>query len=376
MIRPTLLLAASLLCPGWALSQPAASHEAAEPIVSSEGNGLEESPAVRLRRLERLGRAQPVSAALALEGMVRTMPESDPLWLEAQFVRGLLLARSTQPAAAEAVVVLFDNLGRRGRLAQASSLLLRAEIDHLDGRLASAEQRATQAVAQLDASAPAAVRLRFLMVAGAIKDTAGQLTRSVGLLLEAVQLSDEVGDAVWRAASRTLLAYSLFQGDQIEAARRLNEEALSIASAAGDDLALARAWNTQSILAERFGTRDDEARAMRLAIEHAHKAGAAHEEALFLANLADLYLKQGDYPTALALSRQALPLVRARRNLDGEVVALANAGLALISMKRLDEGKRELEQAVAIDERRGSMLGVSQTLEEMGRYLEIGRAHV
>ena len=90
-----------------------------------------------------------------------------------------------------------------------------------------------------------------------------------------------------------------------------------------------------------------------------------------MANLADFYLKRGEYATALKLSQEALPLVRELNSLSGRDGGAGQHGPGL----HLDEdsstpGERYLAQSIAIDERRGSNTGVAQTLEEMGKYLE------
>jgi diguanylate cyclase (GGDEF)-like protein len=97
---------------------------------------------------------------------------------------------------------------------------------------------------------------------------------------------------------------------------------------------------------------------------------------LGLANLADYYLKRGQYDVALQRAQEALPLARELNSLSGQTVALGNMGLAYNSLRQFDAGRRYLAQAIAIDERRGSVTGVAQTLEEMGKYLEkAGDAH-
>jgi diguanylate cyclase (GGDEF)-like protein len=109
---------------------------------------------------------------------------------------------------------------------------------------------------------------------------------------------------------------------------------------------------------------------MQTAIEHARRAGAKQFESLYLANLADVYLKSGEFKTALTLSEQALPLTRELKDVSGETVALANIGLAHISLKNFELGKRYVAEAMAIDEKRGAMASVSTTYRELAMYLE------
>ena len=81
-------------------------------------------------------------------------------------------------------------------------------------------------------------------------------------------------------------------------------------------------------------------------------------------------MQNGDYKTALAQAEQALPLARALQDPSSETTALANMGFALISLQRLDVGKRFVAQALSIDERRGSLTGVSNLTHELALYLE------
>ena len=120
----------------------------------------------------------------------------------------------------------------------------------------------------------------------------------------------------------------------------------------------------------RWATRRPRSDSLQSALDHARRAGAKYEESLYLANLADHYLKQGDYATALRYAQAALPLTRELKNLGGETVALANIGLAQIALHDIEAGKRHLRASIDIDERRGSITGVSDSYAEMGQYLE------
>jgi diguanylate cyclase (GGDEF)-like protein len=212
--------------------------------------------------------------------------------------------------------------------------------------------------------------VRFLHVRGRIKDDAGKLDDAARLLHEALALADPLGEAWRRAELRSHLAFVYYEAKQLDRARALNAEALEIAGAAQDHAALGRAHNTEAILLDGHGDREGERREMEAAIAAARRAGAKSDEALYLANLADFYLKSGQFKTALMLSEQVLPLARELKDVGGETVALANIGLAHISMKNVELGKRFVAEAIAIDERRGAAGGVSSSLAELGQYLE------
>jgi diguanylate cyclase (GGDEF)-like protein len=126
----------------------------------------------------------------------------------------------------------------------------------------------------------------------------------------------------------------------------------------------------QGIILDALGDKAAEKDSLQRALEHARRAGAKYQESLYLANLADYFLKTGDYATALRHAQAALPLTRELKNLGGETVALANIGLAQIALHDIESGKRHLRASIDIDERRGSMTGVSDSYAEMGQYLE------
>ena len=148
---------------------------------------------------------------------------------------------------------------------------------------------------------------------------------------------------------RNDLAYSYYQAGQLEQARRLSREAMALAQQSGDAITLAHAYTVQGIILDALGDKAAENDSLQSALDHARRAGAKYEESLYLANLADHYLKNRDYATALRYAQQALPLTRELKNLNGETVALANIGLAQIALHDIEAGKRHLR---AVDRHR------------------------
>jgi diguanylate cyclase (GGDEF)-like protein len=238
------------------------------------------------------------------------------------------------------------------------------------GILQKADTLLSDALQRLPADHPPLMRLRLLTTQAQVKSDAGKLQDAIRIGHAALTLADQTVDA-WRQSDlRSSLAYYYFQARQLDRALSLNAEALAIATRVQDYAALARAHNTQGILLDDKGDTEGERREMQTAIGYARRAGAKSFESLYLANLADVYLKSGEFKTALALSEQALPLTRELKDVSGETVALANIGLAHISMKNFELGKRYVAEAMAIDEKRGALASVSATLKELGMYLE------
>lgn len=354
---------------GAAAAQPPSSDATAQaPAAAPEELTL----ARRIRAVEAWGRARPEPAVDALRALAAHAEPASAERLEALLVQGMLLADLVDAAGVEYVAGELESWpeGSLRAQAQACARLVRAALTGRAGHLLRADRWSDDALARLPGDAPVEMRLRFLTAGSDIKERSGRLEDAVRLGIESLALADRTGEDWRRASARVGLATSYFHAGQREAARRLNDEGVAIATAAGDELGLARALNNRSILLDGSHDLEGERVAVEGAIEHARRAGADGDEALFRANLADIYLKRGDFPTALRLSEEALPRMRALKDVNGETLALANMGLALVSMKRFAEGRARLEESIGIDERRGDLVSVQSTLGEMGLYLE------
>jgi diguanylate cyclase (GGDEF)-like protein len=329
-------------------------------------------PAEQLLALENDGRAQPRPCA-ALLGTLAASGRLDPAArAEALLLQGWLLAGLSDHAGAEAVARQLDQAAQAGgpALAGAAALLVRARLAEQSGETAQAGVLVDQAHARLPADADALNRLRFTSAQSHIRNSASRLEEAIRLDHQALKLADALA-LPWRQAEvRNDLAYSYHQAGQIEQARKLSGEAMEIARRSGNAITLAHAYTVQGIIFDALGDKAAEKDSLQSALDHARRAGAKYEESLYLANLADHFLKKGDYATALRHAQAALPLTRELKNLGGETVALANIGLAQIALRNIESGKRHLRASIDIDERRGSITGVSDSYAEMAQYLE------
>ena len=353
-------LVAGCLGAGAVMAQPGS-----RPVVP-------EASAQRLLTLERAGRAHPRQSAAELAKLLAEGPADAATRLEALTLQGWLLASVSDNDAAEAVAREIDAWPRDegSAAAAASALLVRARLAEQTGQMRRAGALIDKAVARLPPAAPALTRLRFLSAQAHIRNAASKLEDAIRIDHEVLKLADTLG-VIWRQAEvRNELAYSYYQAKQLARARSLNDEAMALALGDGDPVTLAHVSTVQGIIRDAQGDIQGEKRSLQAALDYARKAGAKTDEALYLANLADFYLKNGDYPTALRYAQQALPLTRELKNLSGETVALANIGLAQIALHDIESGKRNLRASIDIDERRGSVTGVSDTYAEMGQYLE------
>jgi diguanylate cyclase (GGDEF)-like protein len=329
----------------------------------------------RILALENEGRAHPFEAAKALEALLPATPPSSTQRLELLTVQGLMLAVAAPPAAMEASAARLETWGRDGQAANSSSaaaaaLLVRARSAARDGNLQRADQMMQDAFARLPRTQPPRDRFRFVFTHGYIKDHAGMLEGAVRLNHEALALADTVGEPWRQSEARSALGYSYYGARQLERSRTLGLEAVAIAEKADDPVALGKAHTVVGIALDGLGDRLGERRSFEAAIVAARRAGDKVDEARYLANLADFFLKNGDYKTALARAEAALPLARDLKDANTEMISLANMGLAHIALQHVELGKRYVREAIAIDEGRGSVTGVADTLEELGNALE------
>ena len=328
--------------------------------------GAVAAPPASLAELESQLRGQPEQALQALAALLPRLGGSERV--EALLVRGTYELMTDDRVAVERSALELDQLGASQALASATAGLLRARAVARGGPASRADRILTEALTRLPAALPDRLRLRFTETQAQVKESLGQLAVAVGLHQHSVSLADRVGEAWRRAAMRGNLAYALVLAKQAQRGLDINREGLAIARESGDLLAESQSLTVDSIVTGELGLHESELQSSRDAIDRARRAGAKRQEVLALANLADYYLKRADYATALRLSQQALPLAREVKNLSGESVALANAGLASIALGRHEEGQALVKQSLMLEERAGSLteqLGIQQELGEM-----------
>ena len=343
-------------------------------IAHAQGEGSE-ATTTRILALESLGRAKPGEAAETLARLLPFTPEHSGQRLELLTVQGLMLALGSQADAAEPVAQQLDQWGTEATAphaatAAASARLIRARAMARAGNLQRADAMMQDALSRLPDTLAPRSRYRFVTAHALIKEDSGKLEAAVRLGHEALALADRT-DEPWRQSeARAALAYAYCDAKQFERARTLVQEALALADRAKDWVALSRGYNTLGIILDGLGDAQGERHSFELAIDSARRAGSKIDEVRMLANMADFFLKTSDYDTALKYAERALPLARDLNDASSETVALANMGLSHISLHHLELGKRYVREAMAIDERRGSPTGVSDTTRELAVYLE------
>ncbi|MBI3367514.1 MAG: hypothetical protein HY021_03390, partial [Burkholderiales bacterium] len=304
-----------------------------------------------LAKYENASRTQPVAVAAQLGRWAAGLSETDARRIQALALQGALLAGRDDAEGAERAQREIEQLGARDPAAASAAGLVRAALAKRRGPLRQADRVVTEALGLWPADGPDWLRQRLMKLQADIKEETGKLDEAVRIRQACITLADRIGPAWRRVEERSNLALTLLLAHQIEPARHINDEALALPETQQDELAHSRALMAHAFALGDSGDAAGELKAMTAAIEAARRSGSREEEVRGLANLADHYLKRGDYPTTLAISQQALPLARELSDQSAQSVALANTALALISMHRRAEGLDTMRQALAIHER-------------------------
>ena len=328
------------------------------------------APGDELARLQFEGRAQPEIATVELLRYADTLHVDDPRWLETLLEVGSEYVGLNKGDQVEQVAARIEALSDKLPLARPAAMLLRGQWMQTHGEVSKAERQIIEASALLPANPPGYLRLRLLMSSAYVKNRGGRYDEAMGRYNQALKLVDETGPTWRRVDLRTLIANLLLDAGQADKAAEVGREQMRLATESSDDYGISAAYTTRAIQLSRGNDGATVLACWRAALEHARLGGNRHQIAVGMANIADYYLRHGDFQTAYDLSEKALPLALQAGDLPAQSVAVANKGLALIAMKRKDEGLPLVRQSVSIDERSGTATDISESQYELGGYLE------
>lgn len=257
--------------------------------------------------------------------------------------------------------------------ARAVGQCLRAELELRRGSIQRAEQMLAEVLASHGLEAPGLllVRLRCLGFQAGAKMQRRQFVESVRLYQEAIRLAQTL-PAQRRSLLHSNLAYTLIQAGQWQLALDANTEAMALARQADDPVAISEALTIEAMLYSDAQHADPvrELRALEESLRQTRRAGSLMDETQTLGNLADYYLNRRDYPRALHFATQALELARRTHYRDLEDLARINMGLALLGMKRREEGLAILRDVNEAQRQAGNLTGLSEVLLEQAALLE------
>jgi diguanylate cyclase (GGDEF)-like protein len=289
--------------------------------------------------------------------------------LESLEVRGMVYADNRQEANVEMVLHTLQSMTRRGiagadpaaRFVQAYSQSQRDQFDaaqslleHIDTGLVNSDTE----------------RYRILMLQGTVLRHLGRHDEAMRLYEEASDIATLMQDE--SRALRAMLGLArvyISNGNADRAAAQLDATE-ELANRLSDEAALEDIYRKRSELADNRGDRPAERHASLEALTHARKSGSRKVLMFALLNIADSYLKGGDFWISLQYSGQALAIARTLRSAAVEQTILFNEGMALIGMGRIEPGKKLAEAAIAQEMASDDLVDAQETLLEYAQGLE------
>jgi diguanylate cyclase (GGDEF)-like protein len=319
--------------------------------------------------LDELSRLNPLQGVQALADFAATRSLLDPDRVMALAQRGRILAQRQQLAAAQQALEAIEAVSGHVPVAAAAADYLRAALLVREGPY-RIQQTLLDGLRRWPAEGPPRLRLQLQQALAWSYEQSGRFDEALRLRQANLALADALGPDWRRSEVYRDLAYTQFLlGQGARAATALAQSRL-LAEISGDALSQSETYTVDAMIKGDAGDAAGELAASNAALLLARQAGAHEKEVLALANLADHYLRRGDYTLALQLSRQALPLARALNDDVAASVALANTGLALVSLKRRAEALPYLKAALDIERRAGATTHLARMEEEQGRYFE------
>ncbi|OWQ88501.1 hypothetical protein CDN99_16750 [Roseateles aquatilis] len=326
-----------------------------------------------LEQQERVGTAHPRDHARELLTLEARAAEGSAERLEALSLRAALLAqlrdRPGHEAAVEELKQWPDASPVRAQVPLAL-MLARAQWLKVNGEL-GAGVRLLAGLKEVDAArADPRLLWRATSLLAYMQGDYGEVDASVESGLKALEIARAM-NSPWRISNTdATLSFNYFRSQQFDHAKRTVEEGLAAARQDPDPVLMYSIHTVRGIVYSQ--DTDDKAsqQAREQALRYAREAQAPGLQALALGNLADYELRSGNYPRALELAEQSLTMAREAQEISSEILARHNMGIAKIGMRRLEEGKRDVMQAITVDAQREAGSYTADAWLELGTYLE------
>jgi diguanylate cyclase (GGDEF)-like protein len=196
------------------------------------------------------------------------------------------------------------------------------------------------------------------------RESAGALAEAASLAQQGFNLASSVQDVARAVISAGALAVLNQQLDQAGQARRWLTEGRALAE--GEPLLLSRMMVFEAGVATVRGDSVTQRRGLEEALQLAQSAGAKRVAAQVQTNLTDLHMHSGRPSEALAMARQALPVVLEFKDLRLERTLRHNKAVALIMLGQLEAARRELARSQALGETQQEPARRAAELREVG----------
>ncbi|MET0209609.1 MAG: diguanylate cyclase [Burkholderiaceae bacterium] len=326
-----------------------------------------------LEQEERLTLANPRERIPQLAALEARAAPGSAERLEAVSLRAGLMAvvrdRPGHEAALETIKQWPESSPVRAQVPLAL-MLARAQWLQANGEL-GAGVRLLGGLSDIDAATADKVLLwRATLLLSYIQGDYGEVDQAVERGLKALEMARAIGSPWRAAATQVTLAFSYFRSQQIEQAKRTVDDAVTAATQDPDPVLMYMVHTMRGIVHSQDPDTALTLQSRRLALQDAREAQSQGLQARALGNMADFYLRAGNYTEAMSLSEQSLALARAIGDISTEILARQNVGIAKIGLRRIEEGKRDVLQSITMDAQREAGTYTADSWLELGTYLE------
>ncbi|CAN5216680.1 hypothetical protein BH11PSE10_BH11PSE10_14630 [soil metagenome] len=337
--------------------------------------GLDAALEAKFAHLAQMAQQHPDEALKELQ-QLRSSPaamSAAPLRLRYAEAQVRMMGGDTTSALA-----IAEELARQpGMTAQA--LLLRAVVAERLGRSSEAAQAAQKALAQLNDSCKPGDEANSVLQGCDFRSTATALRllsedeRNRGALVQALSLSKRWLALVQAGQDRYMSLFALGSLAVISQALDRPAEAREWLAqterlAEGEALLMAHAKIFEAVVAGRSGDKPGQLRAQQEGLELARQAGAVLMVARAQVNLTDYYMTEQRPERALALAREALPVLLRFKDLRYERGVRHNMAVSLIRLHQFDAARREIARV------REMRQGQADTTTRVHELRELGEA--
>ena len=325
-----------------------------------------------LDRLERSLRARPHeldAPLLALQA--RTAPGSEDR-INVLFVRGQAAALARERGIVESINTELSAWPNPAL--QPAASLTRACVAGALHRAQGDVRDAIKAIEVMElpiyAQVPTVIKLRCRTMLSNLLGDAGRADESIVSQLQVLRLAEATGQIWRRATALNSLAWYYHRAEQHQRAVQTHEEALRQAELDPDPMLMNNVYTVRGIINSGEAGNSIALQSLTKALDYANLTGADAVRALGMGNLSDFYLRNANFPRALRMAEDALPLARKARDLNAEILARLNMGLAKIAMGRVAEGRADTRAGILLDEQQGASASVAESWQELGAFLE------
>ena len=323
---------------------------------------------LEIDRAEQLGWADAEAALKLLDGTQHSVRQNGTL-VHLLTVQGLLQVDNRKDANARTIIERLRSMQGEAQLAA----LLASRF--VQAYLLCQSDEYARAKTELDfippnAGGTALERYRLAMLRGAVLRFLAQHEEALIATEQALDIAQAMSSPSRELRAMMQMTLLYVKVGNLDRASEEAAAARALAEQQGDEAALVTIAQYEADIDDRRGDRAAERRASLESLEHAQRVGSSRLLAPALANLADSYMKTGEYAASLAFSQRALDHARTLRRPGLEQTIEFNMGIAMIGAGRVAEGKRRAESAIAKALDSGNVMDADGNLREYGATLE------